>query len=91
VGFHEPGHPSTFKGGRLTVSDETRARVDGAITCEVFTFGVGAFLKAEEIFLIVTGQEKAKIFHEFERSKPTELLPGSLLKNHPALKVFTDI
>jgi glucosamine-6-phosphate deaminase len=91
VGFHEPGHPSGFLGGRLEVSEETRARVDGATTREVFTFGVGAFLNAEEIILIVTGKEKEKIFKQFENSPPTENLPGSLLKPHRNLKIFTDL
>jgi glucosamine-6-phosphate deaminase len=91
VGFHEPGHPANFLGGRLEVSEETQARVEGAATREVFTFGVGAFLRAEEIILIVTGKDKAKIFHEFEKFPPSENLPGSLLKVHPNLKVFTDI
>ncbi len=91
VGFHEPSYPSTFIGGRVWVSDETRLRTKKAMTSEVLTFGVGAFLKSKNIFLIVTGREKEKIFKEFQNTPPDKTLPATLLKNHPKLKVFTDL
>ena len=34
VGFHEPGYHADFLGGRVTISDETKQRVPGAVTNE---------------------------------------------------------
>ena len=91
VGFHEPGCPPDFAGGRLRVTEETRKRVLGAETTEVLTFGVGSFLKARHIILLVTGPDKQTIFREFMTSKPTEKIPATLLKAHNDLTVITDL
>jgi glucosamine-6-phosphate deaminase len=90
VGFHEPGISKSFVGGPQEITEETRSRVKGP-TSKVLTFGVGAFMKAKEIFLIVTGEEKREIFEKLQVSEPTEDLPASLLKMHKKFFVFTDL
>lgn len=91
VGFHEPGDLSqSFLGGRVQVSEETKSRVAGAKTNQVYTFGVGAFLKAREVVLLVTGQAKRHVLKAVLQSEPTSRIPASLLKTHPHLTVVTD-
>jgi len=90
VGFHEPGVSKSFEGGKLEVTEETRVKSKGP-TRNVLSFGVGAFLKADAIFLIVTGEEKRLIFEKFMETEPTSGLPATLLKTHKNLIVFTDL
>lgn len=91
VGFHEPGQPASFLGGRVTISEQTFRRIPDAKTREALTFGVGAFLETSEILLMVTGEEKRSIWEKLMASTPNVNLPASLLKNHPNFSVFTDL
>lgn len=92
VGFHEPGAgDSKFKGGKVKLSPETTKRVQGADSEYAYTFGVGSFLRAEIIILIVLGIEKKNIFEKFLTEKPNSNLPATLLKNHKNFYVITDI
>jgi glucosamine-6-phosphate deaminase len=91
VGFHEPGLDASFMGGRVEISDETKKRVPGAKTNQAFTFGVGTFLKAHDIILMVTGERKRAILKKVMALDPTPLIPATLLKTHPRLTIVTDL
>lgn len=92
IGFHEPSrNGSGFTGGRVVIADETRDRVPGATTNDVYTFGAGAFLRAEKIIMVVIGSEKAAILKKVMESEPTPLIPGTLLKTHDDFTIITDI
>ncbi|MDZ4676493.1 MAG: 6-phosphogluconolactonase [Oligoflexia bacterium] len=89
VGFHEPGQSGlSFMGGRVIIADETRDRVTGANTNDVFTFGAGAFMRAEKIIMVVIGKEKSAILKKVLESEPTPLIPATLLKSHSNLTVI---
>jgi glucosamine-6-phosphate deaminase len=92
IGFHEPSQNGPgFMGGRVVIADETRDRVPGATTNNVYTFGAGAFLRAEKIIMVVIGPEKAGILKKVIETEPTPLIPGTLLKTHPDFTIITDI
>jgi glucosamine-6-phosphate deaminase len=91
VGFHEPGYPALFTGGRVTITSETKNRVKGATTDQALTFGAGAFIQAREIFLLVTGSGKKEILRKiFEADPQSTELPAAFLKTHRRLTVITD-
>ncbi len=90
IGFHEPGlGDQNYLGGQVELSEQSFKRVKGATTRKANTFGAGAFLKAEKIFLIATGDEKEMVFKKFIKSPPTSDLPATLLKNHKDFTVLT--
>lgn len=91
VGFHEPGvGDHTFLGGRVKVSEETRIRVSSNAPSQAFTFGVGSFLKAPSVLLLVTGNSKTQILKKFLNSIETPELPASFLKSHKDITLITD-
>jgi glucosamine-6-phosphate deaminase len=90
VGFHEPGIPPSFEGGKIVISEDTRSHAKGS-TYDVLTFGVGAFLKAKELIMIVTGNDKAEVFSRLQDSEPSDDLPASFLKGHRQFTVYTDL
>lgn len=102
VGFHEPHLPGDFSCGSVKLGDETKEHllnynkrvgekifsVDETITAR--TFGAAAFKKADNIFVIVTGENKSAILQRLLTSPANPKLPGSLLKAHPRLFIFAD-
>jgi 6-phosphogluconolactonase/glucosamine-6-phosphate isomerase/deaminase len=92
VGLHEPGDLGvSFLGGRVTMSETTLKKLPMLSNNEAFTFGAGAFLKAKQIFLVVTGDEKKEILKEVVERPATTLLPATLLKSHAQFQILTDI
>lgn len=92
VGFHEPGNKNeNFLGGIIELTNESYERVKDAPSRNALTFGAGAFLKADHIILVVTGDGKKEIFKKFLSCEPTSLIPATLLKNHPNFTVLTTI
>jgi glucosamine-6-phosphate deaminase len=92
VGFHEPWCGGrTFMGGLVRISGETRLRVKGAESSVAVTFGVGSFLRARNILLTVTGEEKCDIFKRFLKEPESQNLPATFLKSHANIVVTTDL
>ena len=54
------------------------------------TVGLKHLLEAEEIWLLATGEAKAKIVRKVVQGKPTTDVPASLLTNHPECTLFLD-
>lgn len=54
------------------------------------TLGLQTLLEAKHILLLVSGAHKAGIVRKILEEEISEQLPGSLLRNHPGLKVYLD-
>jgi glucosamine-6-phosphate isomerase len=95
IGMNEPGtapdsrshiaslDPITQEVGQKYFSTEQKLS-------EGLTLGLGTLLDARSIFLLVSGAHKAEIAAKVLEGPITEELPGTLLKDHPGLKVFMD-
>ncbi len=88
VAFHEPGLPQDFFSGCVRLSQQTCTRLELESGTWGVSYGLGAFLKCRSVLMIVTGQEKQKIFRQF-RSGSGEFPALALLK-HPRLTVLAD-
>jgi 6-phosphogluconolactonase/glucosamine-6-phosphate isomerase/deaminase len=88
VAFHEPGLPESFFYGVIDLSDTTKNTLKLEPDAKGVTYGVGAFLQAKAILLIVSGAGKADAFHSFLTN--TGNSPVNFLRDHPHLTVLAD-
>lgn len=89
VAFHEPGLPSDFSFGEVELADDTAARLKLEPGTVGITYGVGAFVKAKAILLVVRGEGKREAFERMKKGDP--LIPASGLLSHPDLTILTDL
>lgn len=89
VAFHEPGIPLHFRFGEVDLAEDTAARLKLEPGTRGITYGVGAFVKAKAILLVVRGEGKREIFERLKKGDPS--LPASGLLSHPDLTVLTDL
>ncbi len=54
------------------------------------TLGLATLLESKYIFLLISGVHKAEIAKEVLEGAISEKIPGSLLRNHPGLRVYLD-
>ena len=88
VAFHEPGLPRHFFSGCVRLSEATEKRLALSPGTWGVTYGLGAFLRAKAILLIVTGAAKREIFAQFTQRRGD--FPALALRDHPALTVVID-
>lgn len=86
VAFHEPGLPESFFYGVIDLSPITRETLKLEPDAKGVTYGVGAFLQAKAILLIVSGNGKYDAFQDFLTQ--TGQSPAQFLKAHPRLTVL---
>jgi glucosamine-6-phosphate deaminase len=94
VGVNEPGSPAEAPTRVVQLAGPSReaARrygVDPPPTQGV-TLGIAAFLAAPELWLLVSGEEKAGILARALEGPITEDVPASLLRRSAALRVIAD-
>jgi glucosamine-6-phosphate isomerase len=95
IGMNEPG---TSAGSPTHVSqlDEVTQKVGQKyfrtaqeLTAGI-TLGLGTLLASKHIFLLISGAHKAAIVKQVLEGEISENVPGSLLRNHPGLRVYLD-
>lgn len=89
VAFHEPGIPSSFTFGEVSLHADTAARLSLPTGTKARTYGVGAFYQAKAILLIVRGENKREAFERLLKEDPS--IPASGLARHPDLTILTDL
>ena len=89
IAFHEPHLPSSFSFGTVDLESDTAARLKLPEGTKGITYGVGAFLEAKAILLIVKGQGKKAAWDRFRAGDPS--LPAAQLLGHSDLSVWTDL
>jgi 6-phosphogluconolactonase/glucosamine-6-phosphate isomerase/deaminase len=88
VGFHEPGVARGFYSGCVRLSAETCKRLHLAEGTWGVTYGLGAFLRAKAVLLVVTGAPKAPILTRLLKGEGD--FPALALRAHPQLTIVAD-
>ena len=87
VGFHEPGVPDEFHGGRVPLQDKTRETLSLPSGAEGLTYGLGAFQACERVVIIVKGECKRKIYEQVIAQ--AEGIPAAQLASHDDAHIIT--
>ncbi|TCT17566.1 glucosamine-6-phosphate deaminase [Melghiribacillus thermohalophilus] len=96
IGFNEPGTPFDSLTHVVKLKESTR-KVNASffgdeslVPTRAITMGIQSILKAKEIVVIASGEEKARALYEFVHGKMTEEWPITALKNHSNVTVICD-
>lgn len=96
IGFNEPG--TSFDSRTHVVElDESTRQVNSRffnsldeVPTKAVTMGIQTIMDAEEIVLIISGENKADTVAAFMDSEITEDFPASILKKHPNFTLIVD-
>jgi len=95
IGMNEPGvsvntrshvidlHPTTKAVGQKYFKEEKEL-------AQGITLGVTTLLDANNLIVVISGKHKADIAQKIIEEEISENLPATLLRNHPALKIYLD-
>ena len=95
VGMNEPGvsvdtrshvidlHPITKTVGQKYFKEEKEL-------AKGITLGMATLMEADNLIVVISGTHKAEIAHEMVEGKVSADVPATLLRNHPALKIYLD-
>lgn len=95
IGMNEPGTDPSL-GAHVSTLDTVTQQVGQKYFTKKqelnygLTLGMASIMDARYILLLVSGKHKAEIVHKVFKGDITNLIPGSLLRNHPRLKVYLD-
>jgi glucosamine-6-phosphate isomerase len=95
IGMNEPGTSSALR-SHVTDLDPITQKVGQKYfkqqqqLKEGITLGMATLMESRHIILLVSGAHKAEIVKKMIEGQITDELPGSLLRNHPALKIYLD-
>jgi glucosamine-6-phosphate deaminase len=95
IGFNEPGTPFDVRTHVALVADETRQAnaysfPDGQPPNRAITVGVATILRARQILLLVTGEEKAEILQQSVFGQVDVAVPASVLQRHADVTIIAD-
>ncbi len=97
IGFNEPLSDKKCCCRLVCLSESTRERnaIDfngekSSVPLRAITLGIEEILAAQEIHLVVIGENKAKILHRLLQSSPNDDLPASWLKLHENVHLWAD-
>jgi len=95
IAFNEPGTPFESTIHVAELSQETREAEAAAwgvdrVPEKAITMGIRTVMNAREIFLLVSGEEKAEVLSRALTGPITPEVPASVLQLHPRLTVFAD-
>jgi|SRR5690625_1674493 len=96
IGFNEPGTSFEQRTHVVALSEQTRRDNSRFFTnkdempTHAVTLGLKDIIESRQIFLLATGEQKAQIMGELQRSVITEDLPASILKKHPHTAILVD-
>ncbi|MDP9230497.1 MAG: glucosamine-6-phosphate deaminase [Bacteroidota bacterium] len=95
IGMNEPGTSPALR-SHVTALDPITQKVGQKYFKEKqqltagITLGLATLMESSYIILLVSGSHKAEIVKKILEEEISEQLPGSLLRNHPSLKIYLD-
>lgn len=95
IGMNEPGTSVSLR-SHVTALDPVTQKIGQKYfkseqqLNEGITLGIATLMEAQQIILLVSGAHKAEIVKQILEGDISEKLPGSLLRNHPGLKIYLD-
>jgi glucosamine-6-phosphate deaminase len=96
IGFNEPGTSFLSRTHVVQLDECTRkanARFFSSIEevpTKAITMGITTIMESRRIILLVSGVKKATILSQLLESEIDEMLPASVLKNHPDVTILAD-
>lgn len=96
IGFNEPGSDFESRTRVIDLSESTRLYYMKnllelrEVPRQALTMGIATILEAKAIVLLVTGSAKAEALSMVINGPLDTMVPGSVLRNHPAVKVIAD-
>jgi galactosamine-6-phosphate isomerase len=95
IGMNEPGTSANTRSQIINLDTTTQTvgqkyfKKEQKLTRGI-TLGVATLMEARTIILLVSGKHKAEIVQKIIEDEISEKLPATLLRNHPALKIYVD-
>ena len=95
IGMNEPGTPISSR-SHISTLDPITAQTgqkyfkEARTLTEGITLGLGTILDSKNIFLLVSGAKKASIVKTVLEGEISEKVPASLLRSHPAFRIYLD-
>ena len=89
IGFNEPGSVESSITRKVNIEYTTRFDASEEfggierVPKEAISMGIKTILKAKRIVLVAWGDQKAKVIKKAVEEDENELIPASLLQNHP--------
>jgi glucosamine-6-phosphate isomerase len=95
IGMNEPGTPASLRSHVAELDPMTSAVGQKYFKSKTtlsqgLTLGIATILESKHIFLLVSGEKKASIVSQIVTEEISEKLPGTLLRNHPGLRIYLD-
>ena len=95
VGMNEPGTSINTRSHVAELASTTQQVGQKYFTKEQkltkgITLGLKTLMEAKNIILLISGKHKADITQKILEDAVSENLPATLLRNHPALKIYLD-
>ncbi|MCA1319094.1 glucosamine-6-phosphate deaminase [Bacillus tianshenii] len=96
IGFNEPGTSFESETHIVRLTESTRhanARFFGSmdeVPTHAVTMGIKSIMKAKEILLLVSGENKKNALERLLDGPVSEDFPASILKKHPKVKIIAD-
>ncbi|MBM7837928.1 glucosamine-6-phosphate deaminase [Alkalihalobacillus xiaoxiensis] len=96
IGFNEPGTPFSEETHLVKLAQETKeanARYfndQSEVPSQAITMGIASIMRAKEIVLLISGENKADAFAKFMNGTLSEQFPASILETHENVTVIVD-
>ena len=95
IGMNEPGASVNIRSHVIDLHPITKTIAQKYFKEEKelaqgITLGIATLLEARNLILVVSGIHKADITQKVLEEAVSENLPGTLLRDHPALKIYLD-
>lgn len=96
IGANEPGSMFNSRTRLITLDHATRMRAASDFFGEenvpdyCISMGIGTIMEAKKIILMAWGEGKSKIVHKMVEEPVTEMMPASVLQNHPNTSFIFD-
>ena len=95
LGFNEPGSYEKSRTRLVQLSLNSRKVQAGSfskneIPTMAITMGIETILKSKKIVLMAWGENKANVIKKVVEGEKTEMVPASLLQQHPDIEVVID-
>ncbi|GHT62554.1 putative glucosamine-6-phosphate deaminase-like protein [Bacteroidia bacterium] len=96
IGANEPGSSFNSRTRLITLDYSTRMRAASDFFGEenvpdyCITMGISTIMAAKKIILMAWGEGKSKIIHKMVEGPVTEMMPASVLQNHPNASFIFD-
>ncbi|MFD1737560.1 glucosamine-6-phosphate deaminase [Bacillus salitolerans] len=96
IGFNEPGTNFSSHTHIVELTDSTKNAnaqyfdKPTQMPTHAITMGIATIMNAREIMLLATGSRKANAIYEVLHGKVTNLIPATILQQHPNVTIIVD-